>query len=103
MGFSVVCCPSKLNVKLDSRDARVVKYHEVTNLALESAINAPYETPRTRPLESISLILDRLSDEDWDLDKEMIGSELGDSLVRLSPVVSVKKCWTMISLETDVW
>ena len=40
-------------------------------------------TPRTRLLESISLILDRLSEEDWDVDKEMIGWELGDSLVRL--------------------
>ena len=37
-------------------------------------------TPRARLHESISLILDRLSEEDWDLDN---GWELGDSLVRL--------------------
>ena len=38
-------------VKLDCQDARVVKYHEVTNVAIEAAIDAPYGrhvTPRTR-------------------------------------------------------
>ena len=56
----------------------------VPQLAIESAINVPdggHVTPRTRLLESIAVIMDRLSEEDWDLDKEMIGWELGDSFV----------------------
>ena len=88
--------PSRLNVKLDCHDARVIKYHEVTNLAIEAAINVSYGrqvTPRTRLLESIAIILDRLSEEDWELDKEMIGWELGDSLVHLPPVLSVGDIW----------
>ena len=47
--------PSRLNVKLDCHDARIIKYHEVTNLAIESAIKVPYRrhvTPRMRLLES---------------------------------------------------
>ena len=50
LGFLWFTAPSGLNVKLDSHNARIVKYHEVTNLATESAINVPYRrhvTPRT--------------------------------------------------------
>ena len=72
---SVNCVRSRLNVKLDFEKTRITKYHEVT---------------RTRLLESIPKNLDRLSKEDWDLDKEMVGWELGDSLV-LSPVRSVEE------------
>ena len=75
-GFLWFIAPSKLNAKLDCHDARIVKYHEVRNLAIESAINVPYGghvTPRTRLLKSISSILDCLSEDDWDLDKGMIG------------------------------
>ena len=32
-----------------------------------------------------------LSEEDWDLGKEMIGWELGESLVLLPPVLSVEE------------
>ena len=70
--------PSWLNAKLDCHDARLVKYHEVTNGAIEAAVNAPYGahvTPRARVLWSMAKVLDRLSDEDWDLDKGMIGWE----------------------------
>ena len=73
---SVHCVRSRLNVKLDFEQTRITKYHEVT---------------RTRLLESIPKILDPLSKEDWDLDKEMVGWELGDSLVLLSPVLSVEE------------
>ena len=48
-------------------------------------------TPRTRLLESMAMILDRLSEEDWDVDKEMIGWELGDSLVLLPLVLFVEE------------
>ena len=48
-------------------------------------------TPRTRLLESISSILDRLSEEDWDLDKEMIRWKPGDWPVLLPPVLSVEE------------
>ena len=81
-------------MKLDFEKTRITKYHEVTNLAIEAAVNVPYGgrvTPRTRLLESIPKILDRLSKGDWDLDKEMVGWELGDSLVLLSPVRSVEE------------
>ena len=93
---------TRLNVKLDCRDARIVKYHEVINLAIESAINAPYEghvTSRARVLEPIAMILDCLSEEDWHLDKELIGWTLGDSPVRLPPVLSVEE---MILTKNDV-
>ena len=78
MGISVVYCSSRsnVNVKLDVENTRIAKYHEVTNMAIEAAINAPYggrDTPRTRLFCSIAVVLDRLSDENWDLDKEMIG------------------------------
>ena len=56
-----------------------------------SGLSMFYVTPRTRLLESISLILDRLSEEDWDLDKKMTGWELGDSLVLLPPVLSAEE------------
>ena len=91
---SVNCVRSRLNVKLDVEKTRITKYHEVTNLATEAAVNVPYGgrvTPRTRLLESIPKILDRLSKEDWDLDKEMVGWGLEDSLVLLSPVLSVEE------------
>ena len=81
-------------MELDCHDARIVQYYEVTNLAIQSAINVPYGrhvTPRTRLLESISLILDRLSEEDRELKKETIGWELGESLVLLPPVPSVEE------------
>ena len=48
------------------------------------------------------MILDRLSEEHWDWDKEMIGWELGDSPVLLSSVLSVKKSGTMILMKNDV-
>ena len=63
---------SRLNVKLNDLYTRIAKYHEVTNLAIEAAIKAPYgrrDTPRTRLLWSIVEVLDGLSDEDWDLDE----------------------------------
>ena len=47
-------------------------------------------TPRTRLAESISMILDRLSDEDRDLAKKVIGWELEHSPVPLSLVLSVE-------------
>ena len=50
-------------------------------------------TPRTRLLESIATVLDRLSEEDWDLDKEMIGWELGETLVLQPPALSVEEVW----------
>ena len=81
-------------MKLDFKNTRITKYHEVTNLAIEAPVNVPYggrATPRTRLLESIPKILDRLSEGDWDLDKEINGWELGDSLVLLSPVLSVEE------------
>ena len=34
-----------------------------------------------------------VSEEDWDLDKEMIGWELGESLVLLPLVLSVEEIW----------
>ena len=80
----------------------IAKYHDVTNLAIEAAINVPYEgrdTPRTRLQESIALVLDRLSEEDWDLDKEMIGWDLGESPVRLLLYCLCKKFGTMISVK----
>ena len=51
----VLAAQSILNVKLDCQDARIIKYHEVTNLAIEATINAPCQghvTPRTRLLGS---------------------------------------------------
>ena len=61
--------PSRLNGKLDGDNSRIAKYHEITNLAIE--------------VWSIAKVLNGLSDEDWDLDKEMIGWVLGESLVLL--------------------
>ena len=34
--------PLRLNVKLGCHDARIAQYHEVTNLAIESANNVPH-------------------------------------------------------------
>ena len=50
-------------------------------------------TPRTHLVGSIAMVLDRLSEEDWNWDKEMIGWELGESLVLLLPVLSVEEIW----------
>ena len=36
--------------------------------------------PRTRLLESTAMVLDRLSEEDWDLGKEMTGWDCGRNL-----------------------
>ena len=88
--------PSRFNVELHCQDARIIKCHEFTNLANEAAINATHGghvTPRTRLVGSIAMVLDRLSEEDWNLDKEMIGWELGESLVLLLPVLSVEEIW----------
>ena len=89
-------------VKLYVEIFRIAKFHEVTNLAIEAAINVLHEgrdTPRTRLLDSIALVLDRLSDKDWDLDKEMIGWELGESPLRLLLCCLWKKFGTMISVK----
>ena len=89
MEISLVFC------SLDGQDARIIRYNEVTNLAIEAAGNAlhgRHVTPRTRLLESIAT-LDRLSEEDWDLDKEVIGWELGESPVLLPLVLSVEEIW----------
>ena len=92
-------------VKLYVEFFRIAKFHEVTNLAIEAAINVHHEgrdTPRTRLLDSIALVLDRLSEKDWDLDKEMIGWELGGSPVRLLLCCLWKKFGTMISVKMFV-
>ena len=34
--------PSRLNDKLACHDDRIIEYHEVTKLAIESATNVPY-------------------------------------------------------------
>ena len=90
MGFLWFTALSRLNVKLDVEKTSITKYHHVTNLAINAAIKTPYggrDTPRTRLLWSIAKVLDGLSDEDWDLDKEMIGWGLGESPVLLPPVL----------------
>ena len=56
-------------------------------------------TSRTRLVESITMIQDRLSEEDKDLAKELIGWELGDSSVLLPPVLSVKVIWNNVLNE----
>ena len=40
-GFLWCTAPSQFDCKLDCHGARIVKYHEFTNLAIESAINVP--------------------------------------------------------------
>ena len=42
-GFLWFPAPSGLNVKLDVENTKIVKYHAVTNLAIEAAIKAPVE------------------------------------------------------------
>ena len=90
MGMYLVCCSLKLNVILDVENTRIATYHEVTNLAVEAATEAPYggrDTPRARLLWS----------NFWspkDLDKKMIGCGLGESLVLLPPVpLSAEDAW----------
>ena len=39
------------------------------------------------------MVLDLPYEEDWDLDKEMIGWELGESPVHLPTVRSVEEVW----------
>ena len=76
MGSLWFIAPTRLNVELDDENTRIAKYNEVTNLAIEAAIKAPCggrDTPRTRLLWSVAQVLDGLSDEDWDLDKDMLG------------------------------
>ena len=41
----------------------------------------------------MAVILDRLFEEDWDVDKEMTGWELGDSPVLLPPVLFVEEIY----------
>ena len=58
------------------KKTRIAKDHEDANMAIEAAVKAPCggcDTPRTGLLWSIAEVLDGLSDEDWDLEKEMIG------------------------------
>ena len=62
-GFLRFIAPTRSNVKLDCHDGRIVKYREVTNLAIEAAVNAPCGGHRTHLIESISRILDR--PHDW--------------------------------------
>ena len=87
LGFAA---PSRINVKLDVENTRITRYHEVTNLAIEATLKAPHggrDTPRTRLFWSIAMVLDRLSDEDWELNKERIGWELAESPVLLLPAL----------------
>ena len=73
-------------------------------------LQAPYggrDTPRTRSLWSIAQVFDRLSDDDWDLDKETIGWGLGETLVLLPLVLCMLKTFgttisARISLKTNV-
>ena len=81
---------ARLNVKLDTENTRIAKCHDVTNLAIEEATNAPHggrDTPRTLLLWSIAKVLSGVSDEDWDLDKETVGWGLRESLVLLLRVL----------------
>ena len=41
-GFLWFTAPARLTVKLECHDARIIKYHEVANLAIEST-TVPYE------------------------------------------------------------
>ena len=92
-GISLVYC----SVRLDAENTRTAKYHEVTILAMEAAINAPTEDV-TRDARVFcgqllkSWIVCLISN--WDFDKEMIGWGLGESHVLL-PLV-------LLSVE-DVW
>ena len=67
-GFLWFPAPSRLNIKLHVGNTRISKYHEVTNLAVEAAIKAPYggrDTPRTCLLWPLDKVLDGLSAGIW--------------------------------------
>ena len=68
--------PTRLNQRCAGNGAEVAEYHEVVNMAIESTFTLPFggfHTPRTFLLRSVSVVLDKLPDKDWDVGREVNG------------------------------
>ena len=87
-GLLLFLAPSRLTQKFDSDGTKIMKYHEVTHLAIVAASSVAFSgvnTPRTC-LRSVAAVLDRASDKVWDVDREMIGWRLEGRPVLLPSV-----------------
>ena len=67
--------PTRLNRALERQDQKIVKYHDVVNMANMDAIYRPFggeHTPRSCMLASVALVLHR-THRKWGVNKEMEG------------------------------
>ena len=68
--------PSRRNQGFTNNGTKKAKYHEAVNMAIEATFTMPYEglhTPRTCLLRSVSVVLYRSPDKDWNVEEEMKG------------------------------
>ena len=77
------CCGSRRlrdSIKKITDDGtQIAKYHKVINMAVGATFTLPLggsHTPRTCLLRSVSVVLYRSPDKDWDVEKEMKGWRL---------------------------
>ena len=62
--------PSRLNQRFTDNGSKIAKHHEVINMAIEATFTLPFGvsyTPRTCLLRSVSVVLYRSPDKDWDV------------------------------------
>ena len=75
--------PSRLNQRFANKGATLAKYHGAVNVAIEATFSVLFDgvhTPRTCLLGSVSVVLHRSPDKDWNFEKEMKGWGLGEWL-----------------------
>ena len=73
--------PSRLNQRLTNNGTNFAKYHEAVNMSIGATSALSFRrlhTPRKYPLTSVSVVLYRSLDKDWDVEKEMKGWGLGE-------------------------
>ena len=73
--------PSRLKQALTDNGTNVVRYHRAVNMAIDDTFTMPCEglhTPRTCLLRSVSVVLYRSHDKDWNVEEEMKGWGLGE-------------------------
>ena len=74
--------PSRLNQTFTNSGTKLAKYHEAVNMAIEATFTMPFEglhTPRTCLLRTVSVVLYRAPDKDWNVEEEIKGCGLGES------------------------
>ena len=78
--------PSRRHQTFTNNGTKIAKCHEATNMVIEATFIMSSEglhTPRTFLLRSISVVLYRSPDKDWNVEEEMKGWGLGESVSAL--------------------